>query len=171
MEPNIELNAKPQRRYEIVVTVNDPPGAFDRIDARADFQVKNESCIPQAPISGARPVPRTSAPVALEQAADGSFRGTIYLDLVKDQDYFGLGTCEWSIVAIGIGARIREGTFTASLFKDDLLAGRKVTSYFPKQAYEMSAKEFDISGDTDSTRYGTPDSSFSITVHAMESDQ
>ncbi|MFB5204607.1 DUF502 domain-containing protein, partial [Stenotrophomonas sp. 3diitr2024] len=40
-------------------------------------------------------------PVELRKVADGEYRGTLYVDRMLDEDYYGRGVCHWEFTGAG----------------------------------------------------------------------
>ncbi|MDM0038258.1 hypothetical protein QTH89_17650 [Variovorax sp. J22G21] len=134
-KPDIKLNPHPKMRYEVTLTIEDAPGPFDVIDGSSGYDVSNDRCVPLEPFSGARPTPEKSLPIALTRVSDRVYKGTLYVDHLKDEDYFGLGVCRWSLTSVGFGLRVGNLIFSHSLDLDEVLAGKSVPRYFNKHSF------------------------------------
>ena len=99
--PDIKQNPYPKMRYEITLTVQDAPGRFDSADISVRYRVRNDSCVPLQPISGARLSPEKEISVPLEHVDRNTYRGLFYTDALQEEDYFGLGVCHWEVNIIG----------------------------------------------------------------------
>ena len=134
-QPDIKLNAHPKMRYEITLTIEDAPGPFDAVEGSAGYQVSNDRCVPLQPVSGARHTPRKHVPIALTRVSDKVYKGELYVDLLQDEDYFGLGLCRWSMPFANFGLQIGNLVFGHSIALEDILASKSVTRYFNNQSY------------------------------------
>lgn len=134
-DSDIKQNPHPKQAYDITVTLRDAPGPFDSVRGEMAFEVENHSCVPQDPVSGARKVPTSYPIVPLEALGGGRYRGTIYLDLLQDDDYFGSGTCHWHFNGLIVTARAFNRTFGADFTADQIRAQGIHDRYVPKDLY------------------------------------
>ena len=134
-QPDIKLNPHPKMRYEITLTIEDAPGPFDAVEGSAGYQVANDRCVPLQPVSGARHTPRKHVPIALTRVSDKVYKGELYVDLLQDEDYFGLGLCRWSMPFTDFGLRVGNLVFGHSIALEDILASKSVTRYFNNGSY------------------------------------
>jgi hypothetical protein len=167
-QPDIKQNPNPKMRYEITATIEGAPGPFDRIHGIADYRVTNELCVPPTPVMGARIVPEKRADIEFRHEHDNVYRATVYLDLLEDEDYFGKGTCHWALMAAGIELTHATVTFSASLFHDDVLAGKTVPRYFAEGSYAKAQTEHVDTGIADRAQFHGAGSLFSVTMKAEE---
>ncbi len=171
-KPDIKQNPTPKQRYDITLRIDGAPGPFDSVAGSVDYQVSNGRCVPLTPISGATLVPQEHIPLTLTHVSDNVYKGTLYADRFIDEDYYGLGVCQWELVAAGIELKIGKMDFSPSIFLKDMKAGTPVVTYFSKHFYEESSKP-DAPSLTDSGRarredYKDPASTFSATLTAEE---
>ncbi len=145
--PDIKQNPNPKMRYEITLAIQGAPGPFDSINGYAFYKVENQFCTPLQPISGARLPPEKDMPIVLERVADNVLRGTIYLDPLRDEDYFGLGVCHWQLQSINISSKFGEASFDSFLFADQIVRQESFKQYFPRKAYgDNSIKDMNYTG-------------------------
>ncbi|WP_165973457.1 hypothetical protein [Luteibacter rhizovicinus] len=167
-KPDIKQNPNPKMRYEITVTIDDAPGPFDRIEGSVDYKVSNDRCVPLTPITGATVAPEKRVPLELTRTSDHVYKGTVFVDLLQDEDYFGMGVCHWSVVAAGVDVYVQKMGFSGSLFHDNLLAGKTDTRYFSKRSYFATDMDLINSGNAKRTDFKNPDDTFSISMKAEE---
>jgi len=134
-KPDIKLNPHPRMRYEITLTIEDAPGPFDTVEGSAGYEVANGSCVPLTPFTGATIEPTKNVPIALTRLSDKVYKGEIYVDLLADEDYFGLGLCRWSMPFADFGLRIGNLLFGHSIALNDILEGKSDTRYFNHRSY------------------------------------
>jgi hypothetical protein len=104
--PIAKTNPTPTQRYEITVKLIDPPADIRSIVGEARFGIPDVSCMYQPdPISGYTPGSSYIKEFALTRIDENLYRGHIFLDWPIDEDYFGLGRCNWklhsAVIAIG----------------------------------------------------------------------
>jgi len=133
--PDIKQNPHPKQRYDITLKIDGAPGPFDAITGSVDYRVSNGRCVPLTPISGATLEPEKNVPLVFTRVSDNVYKGTLYIDLFLDEDYYGLGVCHWDVVAAGIDLTIGKLDFSPSIFLDDIKSGKPVIRYFSRRAY------------------------------------
>lgn len=137
----ITRNPHPVQRYELTFTLHDAPGPFDAVTASAAYEIANKECVPRQPVSGANPAPAPVIPIDVERVGDNTYRGYVYLDLLKDEDYYGLGVCHWQLVSAGPDLKINGSVFGDGLMLDDIEAGKVARGYFWKPYYFLPPKK------------------------------
>jgi hypothetical protein len=175
--PDIKQNPHPKMRYEITMTIQGAPGPFDSVSGFVQYKVSNERCVPLTPISGARLTPEKTFPIDFSRVSDSVYKGTLYVDLLQDEDYYGLGVCHWSIVAASADLKIRDAALTPAIFHDDIVAQKSVATYFVNDDYLDSSNanggERVVSGNPNRAFY-LPESRtdlFSVALAAKEDFQ
>lgn len=169
-DSDIKQNPHPKQAYEITVTIRDAPGPFDSVKGEMAFEVENHDCVPQDPVSGARKVPTRYPLVPLEALGGGRYRGTIYLDLLQDDDYFGLGTCHWQFNGLIVTAHAFNRTFGANFTPDQIRAQNVHDRYVPKDLYAPAPMD-DLNypaGSSDADVMQHPEKFFAIELTAKE---
>lgn len=173
-KPDIKLNPHPKMRYEITLTIEGAPGPFDAVEGTAGYEVTNGSCVPLTPFSGATLTPEKDVPMALIRVSDKVYRGELYVDLLTDEDYFGLGLCRWSMPFANFSLRVGNLVFGHPLALNDILEKKPVTRYFSMLSYRESTPSKDgerpwvISGNAQRSDFKEPKSTFSMTLIAKE---
>lgn len=167
--PDIKLNPQPRMRYEITIKVEDAPGPFDRIEGSVDYRVSNEACVPLTPVTGAKVPPEKRVPIALHPAGHGVYKGEIFADLLRDEDYYGKGVCHWSVVAASANLVVKKVEFNTPLFHDELFKGKPITRYYSNRSYATTQLDRVDVGEADRAQYqDEANATFSITVQAAE---
>jgi hypothetical protein len=132
----VKLNPHSQQRYELTFTVHDAPGSFDSVTGEITYEVWNEGCVPTDSISGAHSkTPGFSMSFPLTKLSDNVYRGEVDLDLPVNEDYFGLGVCQWKANSAGIDLKSRDVNFVASIMKDEIFSRKKVNNFLWKGDY------------------------------------
>ncbi|WP_090449140.1 hypothetical protein [Dyella sp. OK004] len=173
--PDIKHNPHPKMRYEITIMIQDAPGAFESVNGSVQYRVKNDDCVPLQPVSGARLVPEEDVHVTFHRVSEHEYKGTIYLDLLQDEDYYGLGVCHWGLVNVAAELKAGKMIFTPYIGVDQIIAQRPSVQYFLKSNYSGDASKEGaalprIPG-TPAAEYVEqhPDKRFLITIAAKES--
>ncbi|RAO75773.1 hypothetical protein [Dyella jiangningensis] len=133
--PDIRQNPTPKQRYEVTLNIYDAPGPFDAIHACANYRVTNEDCIPLTPVTGIRIEPQETLPMTLTKLRDRVYRGTVCADQLMDEDYYGLGICDWDLVAAGVKLTAGDQDFSPAIYAAEIRSGKGVDRYFSSQAY------------------------------------
>jgi hypothetical protein len=146
-KPDIKLNPEPKIRYEVKLTIGeDVPGPFESVIAFSSYET-DEQCVPAQPISGAHLQVRHHADVALRQIAPRTYQGTVYLDLLLDEDYYGLGVCRWKLMSFNAQMKAGEVKFGAAIDEDEIVSGKPKLQYYPKSAYgDTSTPNWNVAG-------------------------
>lgn len=167
-EPKIELNPHPAMHYALAVVIDGAPGAFDSVDASADYGVTDYGCVPEQPVSGARHLPGKHVPLRLVKASDTTYTTEIYVDLLKDEDYFGKGVCHWKLAGITAEAAKRRMRFITPVSARTFSERKSETRYFSFDAYYNDEFETRNMGNRDRHAYPDSHKTFSISVTAKE---
>lgn len=134
-KPDIKQNAHPKMRYEITMTIDGAPGPFDSMTAFVQYKVSNDRCVPLQPISGATLAPEDRVPLELTQIGDHVYSGHLYVDLLQDEDYYGMGVCHWEVVAVTAILQVKKTGFSPDLAKNEILEQKSATRYFSIHQY------------------------------------
>jgi hypothetical protein len=137
---NIQRNPQPKMRYELTLTIQDAPGPFESVTGHMQYEVENERCSPENPISGTYGKrPYKDVPIEFTRTGDNTYTGTVYLDLLRDEDYYGLGVCRWKMVAAIVAMTEQDVTFSPDIPLDKIATQQSKTLYFPKKAYRNAS--------------------------------
>lgn len=171
-----KLNPAPKQAYTLIATVKDAPGTFEKMAATAQYDVTNENeCGHINRSSGTAERITSNESFVLEKVSDTEYRGTFYLDLMQDDDYYGRGVCHWELMEARIVLQATgapgETQFVAGLRMENLLENTPRTLYFTRRGYPArDMPDYPDFGSVDPTRYHThlQKDLFSITLHAEE---
>jgi len=176
-EPVRKLNPAPKRAYVITMTLKDAPGPFSSVEGIAQYTVENSAeCGKRIPMAGAFPRISTSEPFNLTRVSEGEFRGTVYADLVLDEDYFGRGVCRWRFSSVSVHLRATtndaDTRFIPSIDSKAVISSRSASTYFWKGRYPQVADYagFPEFGDSNLERIPREklDEFFTITLASVE---
>jgi hypothetical protein len=137
-QPDVKLNSHPKMRYEITLTIEDAPGPFESVVGYANFET-DTNCVPEAPITAANygsqyPVGHSML-VPFHVVGANTYQGTMYMDWLKDEDYYGLGVCRWRLTSFSIPMKAGEVTFSPAITGDEIASRKPKVEYFPKRLY------------------------------------
>jgi len=108
--PPIRLNPHPVRAYRVVLTLDDAPGPFRKVEGIADYTAKyrdepSRTCGYMAGGVGAFIPLSWSEPFELKKTSEDTYEGVIHADGMLDEDYDGEGVCHWEMIEVR--ARLR----------------------------------------------------------------
>ena len=141
VEKLYQLNPNPQKAYKLTVQIKDAPGPMKFMGGSIEYLANNCSFLTNN-IEGVTSTPRKHVDLQFRTAAKDTYETVIYLDGMKDEDYFGDGICHWESTGFGVGfsatGKLEETGFSVptSLFGEDsiLNTGTK-TMYYWKGGY------------------------------------
>jgi hypothetical protein len=180
------LNPAPVKAYQITLRLHGAPGAFQHVRGTAQYDVINEDqCGNIETATGTASRITSQEPLELTRISDEEYQGTVYLDRMKDQDYYGRGICRWEFT--GAGALLKatgaqeETRFLTFVDAPDLVGGKAYTRFYPLRDYPRAGQiegssdvpaidDYASSGEEDPSEYreGLRDSLFSISITAVE---
>lgn len=97
IEARFKENPSPQRAYRVTLDVADAPGPFAVIEGFAQFTAPNCTYVINK-AAGAIARPEKRIPVAYTKINERTYVGTVHIDAMLDEDYFGKGVCRWELV-------------------------------------------------------------------------
>jgi hypothetical protein len=180
------LNPAPVKAYQVTLRIHGAPGTFKHVRGTAQYDVVNEDqCGYIEPATGTASRITSQEPLELTRISDEEYQGTLYLDRMQDQDYYGRGICRWEFT--GAGALLKatgaqeETRFLTFVDASELVAGKTYTRYYPLRDYPRAGaigNDPDLPGIDDYAARGREqpteyapnlqDQLFSITVSAIE---
>jgi hypothetical protein len=175
--PRRKLNPTPQRAYRITLTLADAPGPFASVEGVVQYDVDNEAACGKVNPSTGTPYRMTTLELFdLRKVSDTEYRGTVYADLILDEDYYGKGVCRWEFTSVEIQLKATgdqmETRFLPDITAEQVFAQQSVTKYFWSGYYPRAANSENY------PEFGKPDLSgvpadrqhefFTITLSARE---
>lgn len=147
--PLRKLNPAPTQAYEIRLTLAnasdlssavDGKSPFTVVEGTAQFDASNGArCGKSNAQSGHVPTSASHEPFRLSRVSATEYVGTVYADMLLDEDYYGRGVCHWTLtearVALRARADIADTRFVAGLPAKEVLAGGAQARYFWKGYY------------------------------------
>ena len=150
-----KLNPNPKQRYDITMTIGNAPGSFASMEGLVQYDVSNRQCLPPPDSNpgGYSAHMTRHVPFVLTRVSETHYTGTVFADLMLDEDYHGRGVCHWKLIQARVHMKATgadgETLFIPSLPVEDLLSESAVTTYFWKGYYPRTDVEnFPESGDT-----------------------
>lgn len=147
--PLRKLNPAPTQAYEIRLTLAnasdlssaaDGKSPFTVIEGTVQFDASNGArCGKSNALSGHVPTLSSHETFRLSRISPTEYVGTVYADMLIDEDYHGRGVCHWALtearVALRARADIADTRFVAGLPAKKVLAGGTEARYFWKGYY------------------------------------
>ncbi len=174
--PLRKLNPQPKRAYLITMKIEGAPGPFAVVRGVAQYDVENAECGRYLKIAGVFPSMTSMEAFPLTRISDTEYQGTVYADLILEEDYFGRGVCRWrfmqaQVVLKATGAN-EETRFLPSLPAEAVYAQESEKRYFWNERYPRSQTEnFPSFGRMDIAEFAkqiSHDELFTITLAARE---
>ncbi|KRG67586.1 hypothetical protein ABB28_16495 [Stenotrophomonas chelatiphaga] len=141
-----KLNPAPRQAYEFVLKIDDAPGPFAMVKGTAQYDVINEQeCGRIVPATGRAGRITSKEEVKLQKVSDNEYRGTVYLDLMQDEDYYGRGVCQWKFS--GAGAMLKatgadgETRFLSFIEADRFVKGETETQHYADMGYPRESMD------------------------------
>lgn len=139
-KPLRKLNPNPQRAYTVTMKIEGAPGPFAVVDGVAQYDVENApECGRYLKFAGVHPDMTSMETFPLTKLSDTEYQGTVYADLVLDEDYFGRGVCRWKFmqaqVVIKATGADAETEFLPYMRADAVYAQESQPKYFWKERY------------------------------------
>lgn len=169
-------NPHPRKGYRIIMTLADAPGPFESVHGSAYYEASNCSYV-ISHVAGVRGNPDYERSIEFDKLNGTTYAGTVYIDAMLDEDYFGDGMCHWQMISMGVTLKATglrtETRFAPSLMRAQVTAQESLTTYFQKEFYprDTSIENFAEFGQVDRSRYG-PDVAdedlFSITLTSRQ---
>lgn len=117
--PLRNLNPNPLRAYKVRILLKDAPGPFESVEGTAQYDVQNPGeCGKQDHIAGSVPRITSNEPIELHRESDTEYAGTIYIDRILDEDYYGRGVCKWDFVEARVRLRGASDEFATRFVAD-----------------------------------------------------
>ena len=176
MADKYKRNPAPKQRYDITMTVANAPGPFGSVEGFAQYEAP-DCWYTLDRIAGVPAIPHVTLPVSYTKVDDTTYVGTVYLDVMQDEDYFGRGICKWVLTSARVSLKAtgtrEEASFTAYVHLDDFANKKPVTTYFQKEFYPLvtEIRDASIQGRTERSKIspGISDKDlFTITLAPQE---
>lgn len=139
-QPQARTHDHPRQAVELLLTLDNPPGPFAVVEGVAQYDVVNEEqCGHINPLSGTAERITHQQAIALQAVGGNRYRATLYRDLMRDEDYYGRGVCQWQFS--GAGALLKasgadgETRFTAFIDAQAIDQGHSATRHYPAADY------------------------------------
>ncbi|WP_231755178.1 hypothetical protein [Bordetella sp. N] len=144
-----KLNPAPAQAFEIRLTLGnaldlqsaaDGKSPFTVVEGTAQFDVSNAArCGKTSALSGHVPSISTHEPFRLSRISATEYVGTVYADMLIDEDYYGREVCHWTITEARVAVRARtdmaDTRFVAGLPAGKVFAAGAAERYFWKGYY------------------------------------
>jgi len=140
--PEFKRNPNPTQAYEITALIEHAPGPFEVVKGFAQYSAPNCTYMLDR-VAGVPTIPEQTLPVDFAKADEGTYVGTVYLDAMLDDDYFGQGVCKWGLtisrIELRAGQSPADSIFVSWLDKAQIDSGSSVISHLQRRFYPRDA--------------------------------
>lgn len=143
-EFDVRANASARKEYAIVVAFGGLPGPIADVRATADYAVDNVECVPPLLLSGARLRPEHSLELHPQSIDTNRYGLTVHTDALRDEDYFGMGVCHWSMQWATVRFRSATTEFVGAIAIDRIESGTPVVLHYLVSDYERAPEPSSI---------------------------
>lgn len=138
----IQNNQEPQHAYVMTLDTSHAPEKVEQVFGSIFFenQYSGQKCMPEPPGMVEWRMPQKSLSFAMHENPDkpGLFEGKVFLDALKDENYFGKGMCAWRVSSIsasfkghGPSKESEALSFGLSMGYEQLNGEKKEVGYYP----------------------------------------
>ncbi len=143
-EHRFRLNPSPKQGYEITLEVRDAPGDFADVRWSGHYQTSGCSYVTSA-WAGTRAQPTTRLDLAFKPVGPMTWKATVFLDALLDEDYYGNGVCQWQLLSVTANlvpsGQAGQIGFSMRMDAEALTQGKTVTRYFRRALYGQQERE------------------------------
>jgi len=159
--PPIRLNPHPVRAYRVVLTLDDAPGPFRKVEGVAEYTAKyrdepGRTCGYMIGGVGAFIPLNWGEPFELKKTSEDTYEGVVHADGMLDEDHDGEGVCHWEMIEVRARLRANDNQtdtrFVPFIRTSPGMIEESETRYFWKGRYPRGGlDDFVEFGDTDTT--------------------
>jgi hypothetical protein len=129
----VDLISTPKANYLVKLSFEDVEPVDFRIEATARYHVTNRSCVAMdmsAAVGGLQLLPEYELKLPVIRTAHSAFDIALSLDSLVDENYFGLGVCNWSLDTVSVGFSNGKARFVSGIGAEDMNVGKPISRYF-----------------------------------------
>lgn len=132
------VNPSPRQRYDITMTIKDAPGPFGMVKFWAHYLAPD--CMYWTDkFAGTTGKPTHTIEMPFQKLNDTTYVGTVYLDGMVDDNYYGDGLCHWQLTEVAVGLKATgadtETGFAPDISPETILAQRDETRFMWREYY------------------------------------
>ena len=167
-------NPHPVQRYEVIATAKSP-GPWDKVKGYISYEVVNPKCTPEDKFLGVHELPTgVSLDIEMTRISENTWRGYFYRDYLHDEDYYGLGVCNWNPGSVSAVFVAHGEKFSSGSVFDDFIHKEQQTEFFKKSEFLDTSLSGDgawLTTPDDPEVLRKPEDFFPITVTVREVKQ
>ncbi len=159
-QQQVKENESPQQGIDFTWTVHDAPGPFEKVVARAQYDVINSGeCGYVQPATGTPMGMIDSRSIPLKAVSSTEYTGTAFQDLLQDGNYYGRAQCRWGLTGVSVVFRATgtdgETRFETFMHLEQLVAGESVEKFYLDRDYPKVERvsRYPAFGEPDVSRY------------------
>jgi hypothetical protein len=172
--PKIQIKNNPsaRQRHELTFKFQALPGTISKLEASADFEVQNIDCVPvdyEKAIGGVRLAPRHKLPLTYRQIDENTYTATLIPDALLNEDYYGLGVCEWGLSSATVHFYSPTTHFIGGLTAEQLQAGAQVVEHYLTQDFSKKPDHMEaVFGEKEGTYVSSAGPQFTMSISIRE---
>lgn len=172
-EITVKTNSAAHQRYQLTLKFAGLPVAVNELKGSLDFEVSNRDSVPLdygRAVGGVLLTPQHSVPVEFTRSDDGTYTAMVNADALLNEDYYGLGVCEWSLVGATVRFRSPATPFVGGMGGDALMAGKTATQHYLMRDFEQKPEVMDVVFGEDSAGFyqASAGPQFTLTISARK---
>ena len=169
-------NPAPREAYALQIEFAGLPASVTELTGTADFEVANRDAVPldhSKALGGVRLPPQHSVPLVFRRIDDTRFAASFQKDALLDEDYFGLGVCEWSLTSVSVHFRSPVTHFVGGFSGDRLHDGVTVVQHYLVRDFSEKPASMDQVFGEESADFYRPAAGpqFTLTISARREAQ
>lgn len=159
-QQQVKENESPQQGIDFTWTVRDAPGPFEKVVARAQYDVINSGeCGYVQPATGTSMGMIDSRSIPLKAVSSTEYTGTAFQDLLQDGNYYGRAQCRWGLTGVSVVFRATgaddDTRFETFIHLEQLVSGEAVEKFYLDRDYPEveGVSRYPAFGEPDVSRY------------------
>ncbi|TXH77236.1 MAG: hypothetical protein E6Q88_01850 [Lysobacteraceae bacterium] len=155
-EIKVSPNPAPKRSYALTLRFAGLPAAINQVTVYADYDVENIDCVPldyTKAVGGIRLPPEHRLELSLHRVDENTYTATVHEDALQDEDYYGLGVCQWALAGATVHFSSPTTQFISGINADELAAEQETTDHYLARDFNQKPALLDFVFGKDSADY------------------
>lgn len=139
--PEVKMNAEQRQKYELHVKLqNKPRSSIDGARGVIYYEIKNRDCVPidyTRSLGGSRPMFQKKYQVEFKENDKNEYVSQLYLDKIKNENYYGIDVCEWGLSSETIYIKMDGVEYPTGMVGSDIAEELMIEEYcFRTSSYD-----------------------------------